>query len=69
MKLMKRAVLAMASLAMLLSLSPLIAVDEQDYGSGGNSSGSWRVTCVYDGQERLISKSCSSGGNNSCNCP
>lgn len=71
MRKLKIAVLAMAFLAMLASLTPLVAVDDQqDYGSGGSGGGgAWRVTCNYNGSEQLVSKSCSSGGTQSCNCP
>ncbi len=72
MKKVKIAVLAIACLAMLISMAPLVAVDEQDYtpgGSGGGSGATWRVTCNYNGYEQLVSKSCSSGGNQTCSCP
>ncbi len=71
MKVAKATLLAMALVAMLFSLSPLVATDYQDYSSGGGSGGnsSWQVTCTYNGQEQLLSKSCTSGGRRCCNCP
>lgn len=71
-KAVKVAFLVIALFAMASSLTPLLAVDPftpaPDSGSGGGG-GSWTVTCTYDQNERLISKSCTSGGSHSCNCP
>ncbi len=71
MKLAKVGLLLLALVAMALSIAPAAAqTDYQDLGgSGGSGGGAWRVTCTYDGQEHLLSKSCSSGGNSSCSCP
>lgn len=70
MKVAKGVVLLLACLAMALSIAPVIAQDDvQDLGSGGTSSGGWKVTCTYNGQEQLISKVCSSGGSSTCWCP
>lgn len=69
MKIMKRVLVACACSAMLVSLAPAFGIFHQDPGDGGSGGGSWTVTCTYDGQERLISKSCTSGGTKSCNCP
>ena len=72
MKTVKMAVLVIALVAMVSSLAPLMATDpfhpDPDPGGGGGS-GSWTVTCNYDEFERLVSKSCTSGGSHSCNCP
>lgn len=69
MKAAKVLVLAVACVAAVLSVAPLVAQDDhQDYGSG-TGGGGWYVSCTYDGSEILISKSCSSGGSMSCNCP
>lgn len=76
MKAAKAAVLAFACLAMVLSIAPLIAqTDYQDYstpatGGGVDPNGyTWSVTCTYDGNGRLLSKVCKSGGSNACTCP
>lgn len=68
-KLFKRTVLASACLAMTLSVAPLFGIFNQteDHGDGGSSD--WTVTCTYDSQEILVSKSCTSGGTKSCKCP
>lgn len=73
MKAAKGFMLVLAVLAMALSVAPLIAVQPQNPDGpppieGGSGSG-WRVTCYYDGFERLTGKVCNSGGNSSCACP
>jgi hypothetical protein len=69
-KTVKVLVLTVACIAAALSVVPLIAQDEQDWtSSGGGGGGTWNVTCNYNGSEILVSKSCSSGGRSSCNCP
>ena len=72
MKLAKGVVLLLAVLAMVLSITPLVAqIDYQDYGNGSGSGGGggWNVTCVYNGTGDLVSKTCTSGGPKVCQCP
>ncbi len=70
MKTTKGIVLLIALLAIALSVSPLLGGprDPHNEPGGGGGSGSWNVTCVYDGQDHLISKTCTSGGSHSCDC-
>ena len=74
MKVAKGAALLIACLAIVFSLAPVVAhalTPQNQVGpvptDGGGAS--WTVTCSYDAQERLISKSCTSGGSSSCSCP
>lgn len=71
MKIAKGIVLALACLAMLLSIAPLFAqIDYQDLGTDGNGgAGGWNVTCVYNGDGAITSKTCTSGGPKVCQCP
>ena len=72
MKVAKAGVLALAGLVMMLSIKPLAAGPtvpfNKDPEGGGGYGESWTVTCVYDGHEMLTSKTCVSGGSNSCSC-
>lgn len=70
MKLVRATILLGAAVAMLVSVAPLMAIFHQDHNPPGGGGGSnWNVTCQYDGNEILISKTCTSGGSSSCNCP
>lgn len=76
MKVFKAVMFFVATLALVVSLAPQLAAqpggEEHQPANppiGGGSGGQWTVTCVYNGQEVLISKTCSSGGTSSCNCP
>lgn len=71
MRAVKAVVFLAVTLALVISLAPQLSAQyEEDPNPGGGSGGSsWTVTCVYDGQERLISKTCVSGGSHACNCP
>lgn len=61
---------ALAVLAMVGSISPVMAQFHQDPDPGGGSGGgSWHVTCQYNEFEQLISKTCTSGGSHACSCP
>lgn len=68
MRIVKGLALILACLAMAVSVLPLFADDVQDPGSGTGGT-LWTVVCTYNGQEQLISKTCTSGGSSSCNCP
>lgn len=74
MKMFKLGLLLVASLAFALSV-PLVAqppIEDPDPGGGGGGGGgsaTWTVVCNYNAQEVLISKTCTSGGSNTCNCP
>lgn len=71
-KMVKGIVLMLAVLAALASVGPLSAQPQQLYkdpGTGGGGGGSlWHVTCQYDGNNNLLSKTCTSGGNFACAC-
>lgn len=73
MRAVKAGFFAIALLAMMGSISSVVAQDEnpdtKDGGSGGSGSGSWYVTCQYNAYEQLISKTCTSGGSHACSCP
>jgi ABC-type cobalt transport system substrate-binding protein len=72
MKAAKKIVLAMALFALVLTLTPLVSYafnqDTGTGGSGGSGGNIWTVTCQYDGFNRLLSKTCVSGGNAACSC-
>lgn len=70
MKTAKRIVLAVALFSLSLTAVPVVSdAFTKDLGDGGDGGGGWTVTCSYDGFNRLISKSCTSGGNAACSCP
>jgi uncharacterized membrane protein len=72
MKAAKGIFLAVALFALVLTLVPLVSdAFNQDTGTGGGSggSGTWTVVCSYDGSNRLLSKTCTSGGTAACSCP
>lgn len=61
---------ALGVLAMISSLSPVMAQYQEDPNPGGGTGGSyWVVKCEYNEFEQLIKKTCTSGGSHSCNCP
>lgn len=73
MKSLQRLLIAASVSCLLITCGPLLGQfgepDVNDDGSGGSSGGSWKVTCTYDGNNVLLSKTCESGGTKSCNCP
>lgn len=68
----KTLMFAIALAAMVISLAPLSAQPAEEHqdpppdGSGGGSL--WTVTCVWDGNGVLQSRTCTSGGGQSCAC-
>jgi hypothetical protein len=70
MKAAKGIVLAVALFSLALTAVPVVShAFTKDLGDGSGGSGGWTVTCSYDGFNRLISKSCTSGGSAACSCP
>jgi hypothetical protein len=69
-KMVKGMVLMLAVLAVLASVGPLSAqpVEEHDDGGGSGSGSLWHVVCQFDGNNNLLSKTCTSGGNFACAC-
>lgn len=69
---LKTLVFCGALVAMILSLGGPIsaqpAEEHQDPGGGGGSGSLWTVTCVWDGAGNLQSRTCTSGGGQSCAC-
>lgn len=70
MKTAKRIVLAVALFALALTAVPVVShAFTKDLGDGGSGGGGWTVTCNYDAFNRLLSKTCTSGGEAACSCP
>lgn len=70
-KMVKGTVMVLGLLAILASVGTLSveAQYHEDPNPGGGSGGSlWHVTCQYDGNNVLLSKTCTSGGSFSCAC-
>lgn len=68
-KFVKGALMILAVLAVMASFGPLSAQTEEHKDDGSGGSGTlWHVTCQYDGNDVLLSKTCTSGGSHSCAC-
>lgn len=70
MKVAKGIVLAIALFAIVLTIVPLTSQAQVELAlveGGGNYF--WTVTCNYNGQDKLVSWSCTPGGTEACVCP
>lgn len=70
-KMVKGMFMMFAVLAVLATVGPLSAQpqeEHQDPPGGGGGGGLWHVTCQYDGNNNLLSKTYTSGGTFVCGC-